>query len=297
MTRENKAGLVVSGSFLILIGTVLAVRLHEAPVDVDPGGVAENSGRSVAMSVPSAGDPERRPEKPAPAAPVEKPSKPAPAAEKPAGDGLPKVDVLESMRPAPVAAAPTKGDSLPTIHPDANNEDDDKPAKPAPEKRQLARADDKPAPASPSKGELGSTPAASPLPPPPGVGSPSSPLPGTPPLPAVIPPAGDLVPPLPGVTPPPPAPVGDKKPDAPAAGKPLATPVSATADAVKNTADAVKDAPRTSRIRRRTRSRTRKGPGQGSAQRCGGCPRCSAASGRRGAAAAGSDAADRGQGR
>src|SRR4051812_48398504 len=57
MTRENKAGLVVSGSFLGLVGLVLALKLREPPTArPDPGGAVARAGKpSPAMNVPSGG--------------------------------------------------------------------------------------------------------------------------------------------------------------------------------------------------------------------------------------------------
>ncbi len=43
MTRENKAGLVVSASFLALVCGVLAIKLGQPPDPADPGGEEEST--------------------------------------------------------------------------------------------------------------------------------------------------------------------------------------------------------------------------------------------------------------
>ena len=100
MTRENKAGLVVAGSFLVLAAVVLTLKVREHGVPPEPDPDAEPSARALAMSLPSA-----TPPGPAGKAPPAAKGNPlAPAALPPA------VTPTPTPTPAPVPAlAPAPG--------------------------------------------------------------------------------------------------------------------------------------------------------------------------------------------
>ena len=136
MTRENKAGLVVCGSFLCLVAAVVAVKLRQPPASDAPPVVSPTLALSGVAS-PEKGKPETLPEPPshppgkeppaAPpepaAAPVMPPAPPGPSVEPPAAPlpSGPPVDDPNHKEPPAAPPAPGPSAPLPPVDPPAKD--------------------------------------------------------------------------------------------------------------------------------------------------------------------------------